>query len=162
MSDIISVSSKIGFKDISSVLASGNIIFSTESSDLRKIANEINKAFEKEFGFNPRTTLRTSGEIKTLIEENPFKEVHLGKNEKAYISFLGYSAVNSLEFPVKSESFRILDLKNKNVISTVNLDNASSQDLMQFLDKTFGKDVTTRGFPAIEKIYKKLILTSIK
>lgn len=156
MVDIIDVLTSIGFKNISSILASGNFIFESNDKKIDDLEDKIDNAFEKKFSFNPKTTIRTAEEIKELCDNNPFKNIELHKNEKAYVSFLGREVSQNIE-PMKSEGFSILGVENKVVISTVNLENASSPDLRQFLDKNFGKEVTTRGWPTIEKIYKKLI-----
>ncbi len=53
-------------------LQSGNVLFSTENLDLAELATRIEAAIEARFGFRPAVILRTTAEMRKVIEHNPF------------------------------------------------------------------------------------------
>ena len=61
-------------KNPQTFIQSGNVIFRTEEKDLLKLAQRIQDAIEKGFGFRPGVVLRTLPELKKAIGRNPFAD----------------------------------------------------------------------------------------
>lgn len=72
METLREVCSAIGFENVKTYINSGNIIFETSKSDNQKLAEKIEKAIEKEFGLKIKTIVRSTAEIKNIVENNPF------------------------------------------------------------------------------------------
>jgi uncharacterized protein (DUF1697 family) len=59
-------------RDACTYVQSGNVIFSTVERDLVRLANRLQDAIEKKFGFRPEVILRTVSELRDTIARNPF------------------------------------------------------------------------------------------
>lgn len=75
----------LGFAKVRSYIQSGNVIFETASSNVPRIAGEIEKRIEKSFGFDVTVLIRTEDEINRLIESNPFARKDASK---LHVTFL--------------------------------------------------------------------------
>lgn len=62
----------VGLRDPQTFLQSGNVVFRTDERDLVQLAKRIEKAIEKSFGFHSEVIVRTSSELKDVIQRNPF------------------------------------------------------------------------------------------
>ena len=73
MAEVIKVFSDAGMKDVSTVLASGNILFSSEKkpSELKII---LEKAMSHYFEYEAFLFLKNQDEIAEILNNNPFKK----------------------------------------------------------------------------------------
>ena len=73
MAEVSKVFSGAGMLEVSSVLATGNILFSSDlkSSDLKSI---LEKALSEYFNYDAILFLKTEKEIAGIIEKNPFQK----------------------------------------------------------------------------------------
>jgi uncharacterized protein (DUF1697 family) len=62
----------LGFENVKTYINSGNIIFETVCTDDQKLAEQIEKAIENEFGLNIKTMVRSIVEIEEIVKNNPF------------------------------------------------------------------------------------------
>jgi uncharacterized protein (DUF1697 family) len=74
MKDLKNVFMALGFTNIKTVLASGNVIFSAPGTDLKSSAQKLEEKLESTFGFRITVVARTGGEINSLIKADPFSE----------------------------------------------------------------------------------------
>ena len=73
MAEVCNVFSDVGMKKVSSVLASGNILFSSDKniSDLKMI---LEKAMSKYFNYEAFLFLKTEEEVEEIFKKNPFSK----------------------------------------------------------------------------------------
>jgi uncharacterized protein (DUF1697 family) len=72
----------LGLHDIRTHLQSGNVVFRTARTDLKRLRAQIEDAIEKAVGFRPAVILRTPPELRQAIARNPFagrEDVHPSK-----------------------------------------------------------------------------------
>ena len=60
------------FRDVSTFIASGNVLFSTPSLDCAELESRIERRLEKSLGFPVATFLRTPEELQALVRDEPF------------------------------------------------------------------------------------------
>jgi uncharacterized protein (DUF1697 family) len=60
------------FEDVATFIQSGNVVFRTKESDLKKISKRICDGIEKTFGHKVEVILRTTAEMRGVVERNPF------------------------------------------------------------------------------------------
>ncbi len=72
MADLKALCESIGFRDVTTLLQSGNVVFRASGSD-RAVARKLADAIEASHGFQPTVVVRTSEEIAAAIDGNPFK-----------------------------------------------------------------------------------------
>jgi len=61
----------LGFRGAQTYLQSGNVVFRTKAGDTSRLANRIEEAIEKKFGFRPVVVQRTSEQLREVISRNP-------------------------------------------------------------------------------------------
>jgi len=64
----------LGFKNVVSYIQSGNIVCSSDDADAAQVQKCIEDGFEKNFGGKAKVVVRTSVELKEIIEKNPFQD----------------------------------------------------------------------------------------
>jgi len=72
MADLKAVCKGIGFRDVTTLLQSGNVVFRATGSD-RTVAESLADAIEASHGFCPAIVVRTADEIAETMSGNPFK-----------------------------------------------------------------------------------------
>jgi uncharacterized protein (DUF1697 family) len=80
-----SIFSGLGFENVRTVIASGNVIFSVKEKDAGKITQKIEKGLKDKLGFDVIVFLRSEDEVGKILIDNPFRDAADGKT---YISFL--------------------------------------------------------------------------
>jgi uncharacterized protein (DUF1697 family) len=158
MADLVKAMEKLNFKNVITLLNSGNIIFDAIASELETLEKTISETLEKTFGFPVPTIIRRSEMIDTLLDRDPFKEVIVTKDIRLYVSFLQKNINIDLQLPWTSDdrSYKIIEKIDKTICSVLDLSVSKTPKAMEIVEKTFGKDITTRNWKTIERIGKRL------
>lgn len=62
----------LGFTNVATFIASGNVIFDTATSDTVQLRGEIERQLEKRLGYEVATFLRSPAEVATIAAYEPF------------------------------------------------------------------------------------------
>lgn len=147
----------IGYENVKTVLASGNVLFDTEEIRRAVLGKQIEEKLKAVFGHEIYVILRTIDEIQRLSDTDPFKKIEINPQTRLYISFLSEKPKGNLKIPYQSpeKDFAILRVSSGEVTSymTVSPDR-NSADLMRVLEKEFGKKITTRNWNTLARILK--------
>lgn len=80
---------KMGLRDVSTFIASGNVIFSTDSGDAESWRENIERHLSESLGYEVPTFLRTPDQIAEIaLVEPPESEESGGLESSAYVIFL--------------------------------------------------------------------------
>ncbi|SMD19193.1 DUF1697 domain-containing protein [Rhizobium sp. RU36D] len=71
MSDLKAICLKLGFKDVSTYIQSGNVVFRTEGSE-EEVAARLDAALAEVLGKAPDVMVRTLAELSGVLHDNPF------------------------------------------------------------------------------------------
>jgi uncharacterized protein (DUF1697 family) len=83
--------------DLSTFIASGNVIFSTESKDRDELRDKIERHLEQELGFAVPTFLRSPDQLAEIIASNPVEDGAVaGAQPSHFVIFLHSAAPKSL------------------------------------------------------------------
>ncbi len=158
MADLRKALEKIDCKNVITLLNSGNVIFETVTDDIENLEKKISEKLEKIFRFQIPTIIRKSETINELFKEAPFKDVKITKDIRLYVSFLKENKQIDMELPwISSDnSYKIIKSRNEIILSVLDLSISKTPKAMIALEKSFGKDITTRNWKTIERIVKKL------
>lgn len=126
----------LGFMNVQTVIASGNVIFESKKKDTKLLESTIEKAFIEKLGFNSTTIIRSEEQLRNLIDKDPFA----GKND------LRESRLNVTFLKKGGEVFSIIDTRVYGNTPNVMLD----------LEKQHGKDITTRTWKTVHRILNKM------
>ncbi len=145
------------FKNISPVLASGNVVFETPPAAPTDLKASIEAMLGERFGSSTTVILRTSEEIKKLLGANPFSARILTSQTKVQVTFLNKKLNPAGKFPLRllSTPFELVQVSSREICSAVDISGSlGTPELMKFLEKQFGKELTTRTWATVEKIGK--------
>jgi len=143
----------IGFKNVKTVIASGNVIFESSATDKTKLAQKIEKSLAPVIKFHSDTIVRTVEEIQKLVKKNPFKKIKMTSETRTFATFINDEEKTSLKFPVKEKGYEILGVVEGAVCSVIYLAETKTPDLMKVLDKNWSPN-TTRNWKTLERILK--------
>lgn len=147
---------KLGFENVKTVISSGNVIFESRSGSIRKLEDRIEQALPEELGFRSTTILRSQGQIQKLVEENPFQGMEHSRRSSLNVTFLKKKSRAGIEFPHKVEDrdYELLGMYDGAIFSVIDLTSAKTPDLMVWLDKKLGREITTRTWKTVQRILK--------
>lgn len=148
----------IGCENVITLLNSGNVIFDLPKDPESQLEQRISDHLEQTFGFPIPILIRSAKYIQELFETDPFNGIEVHKDIRLYVSFLKAEAQTGLSLPWSSDdgSFRILSDDNRSIISILDLSISGTPQAMDFLEKQYRKDITTRNWKTINRIISKL------
>ncbi len=91
MDNLKSLYASLGFRDIASYIQSGNLIFTADETDEEKLRQHIERAFEATFVFHSDVFIRTTDDLKSIIENNPFQNQPNKETKWIVVLFLATS-----------------------------------------------------------------------
>jgi uncharacterized protein (DUF1697 family) len=139
-----------GFEDVRTVLSSGNAVFSTRSTDWATIEHQAEQAMLASFGHAFPTIVRPTEHLQRLVSSDPFAEFNLPPAAKRVVTFLRRPPGLALELPIEREGARILKLADSEAFTAYE-PGPRGPVFMTLLERTFGKDITTRTLATVEK-----------
>ncbi len=78
---------QLGFGNVATFIASGNVIFTSTGKDTAKLEPRVEQGLEKALGYPVTTFIRTTREVVSLAEYKPFKTVGV-EGSTLYVGFL--------------------------------------------------------------------------
>lgn len=144
----------IGFSNVQTILASGNVVFDSAEKNLAAIKETIEKKINEVFGFQVKTIIHSMNELKSLVASDPFKGIEVTKETRLYVTFLSHKPKSTFKAPYQTPDklFQILKATDDAIFGVLSVKDAHSVDAMNFIDKEFGKEVTTRNWNTIVKV----------
>lgn len=150
----------LGFTGVQVVLASGNIIFESSSEDADALAGRIEKALPQKLGFRRSAIVRSEAELQNIIDLNPFQGVEQDHNKEKYllITFFRHETSPPFTLPHTPENkpYTLLGQLDAAVYGVVDLTSGKTPDYMSWLEKQFGKDITSRTPKTIRLILSRM------
>ena len=142
---------KAGFTDVRTVASSGNVVFTARSASIASLQKKAEAAMLDHLGRSFVTIVRPVEALRAILATDPYKGFDLAPNEKRIITFLRDPSRSNIELPVQLRGARILVQKGGELFSSY-LPDGHGPDFMVLIEKTFGKDVTTRTWESVTKI----------
>jgi len=149
---------EFGFTDVQTVISSGNVVFDARSRNIGSLEATIEKALPTRLGFSSTTIVRSRDQLQSLVDQDPFGSLEDGPSSRLNVTFLKRPSKVRLTFPYRAEdgSFELLGLYEGAVCSATDLSRLRTPDLMGWLEKTYGKEVTTRTWKTVGRILRAL------
>jgi uncharacterized protein (DUF1697 family) len=88
MDELKELYESLGFKDVLPYIQSGNVVFTSDEADLPRVRGQIEEGFEKKFGFHVEVIVRTSAELREIIDSNPFQNQQNKESKWVVVMFL--------------------------------------------------------------------------
>ena len=88
MDDLKALYESLGLQDAIPYLQTGNVVFRSDEADVARLRRHIEDGIEKQFGFHVEVIVRTSAEIREIIETNPFRDQESKESKWVVVLFL--------------------------------------------------------------------------
>ncbi|HET6966892.1 MAG TPA: DUF1697 domain-containing protein [Ornithinibacter sp.] len=151
---------RLGFADVASVLSSGNIVFGSDDTDVPALEQRIEDSLAGDLGLASRTIIRAHPELRALLDSDPFPGVTHGRGTYLTATFLKSAAPTPESVQGQPDPrTRVVryDRAARAVLAvTDNSDPGRTPDFMSWLEKAYGKDVTTRTWLTVQRVVRKL------
>jgi uncharacterized protein (DUF1697 family) len=139
-----------GFDDVRTLLSSGNVVFNARSSSLAALERRAEKAMQAHLGRSFDTIMRSATFLQAFIESAPFAEFHIETPMQCVVTFLRNTVDVSATLPIVREGGSILKFTGAEILSAC-VPGPKGSSLMTFIERTFGKNVTTRTLETVRK-----------
>jgi hypothetical protein len=141
-----------GFKNVQTLLSSGNVIFESADTDQAKIEAKLETAWPAQLGFNSLTIVRSQAQLAALVNTNPYEGLE-HDNKKTYLLVTFFK---SPPRPAPKANYYSLSAVNA-LCNTIDSSGLGTPDFMAQLDKRFGKhQITSRTWLTIRRILQKM------
>ncbi len=141
---------KHGCGNVSTLLASGNVIFEGEE----KILEGIPAMLERRFGFSIDTIVLPMKAMEEIARGEHFRGIKVTPKTRLYVTFLKEKPTKKIKLPYVSDdgAFKILEITDTAVFSVLDLEKTGTVKAMEMLEKEFGRRITTRNYNTVQKI----------
>lgn len=150
MADLKRCFEAAGFTEVKTVISSGNVVFNTRSSSEAAIERKAEAAMTEGMGRTFYTIVRPVDALVEMIERDPYAAFRLPKAAKRVVTFLRTTPKVRLTLPLEVDGARILMVKGREVFSAY-VPGPRGPVFMALLEKTFGKNITTRTWDTLKK-----------
>lgn len=149
----------LGFTGVTSVLSSGNIVFAGDDADPAALEERIRTALRAELGIEGQVIVRTRSELRALVDRAPFGELQHARETYLTVTFLK-EALESVPDPFPEPeglSVRVVgyDADVRAIMAICDNTSSSTPDYMTWLERRFGKDITTRTWLTVQRIVNR-------
>jgi uncharacterized protein (DUF1697 family) len=139
-----------GFEDVRTLLSSGNVVFTTRDSSWAALERQAEQAMLDSLGHAFPTIIRPAEYLQALVASDPFAEFALPPAAKRVVTFLRRPENPGVELPLERDGARILKLAGTEVFTAYE-PGPKGPVFMTLLERTFGKDITTRTLDTVKK-----------
>lgn len=115
MADFRLLFEELSFKNVKTVLATGNVIFDSSEHDKQTVARKIEHAIERQYSYQAATILYTKSELEELIKADPFRGLVVSTSKSQQVSFTQKDSGKLpfiLPYDVPKKGYTILRMMN--------------------------------------------------
>jgi len=151
------VCESVGLGNVSTVISSGNVVFETDTDDIAGLESTLEEAWPEKLGFESTTIIRTRRELETLVELGPFGTLEHGPETYLLVTFAKHPLPRELEAKPPPESgYRVLPFAEREIFTVTDMTAGRAPDVMAWVERAFGKEVTSRTWLTVGRILKKM------
>lgn len=103
--DLKSAFEAMGFTEVKTLLASGNVLFDARAS--KGLKEKIEAGLKSRFGFEVGTVLRSVDELKAMVRSDPFKGLTESEAAKLHVTLSAEPLPAGFKFPGIKDDFDI-------------------------------------------------------
>ncbi|HEY6002635.1 MAG TPA: DUF1697 domain-containing protein [Anaeromyxobacter sp.] len=140
-----------GFTDVRTVRTSGNVVFSAPAAAEAALGRKAEAAMKKRLGNAFPTIVRSIEALRRMLDSDPYEDFRLAPGAKRVVTFLREKPRARLELPIELDGARILRMRAGEVFSAY-VPGPRGPVFMTLIERTFGKDVTTRTWDTIRVV----------
>jgi uncharacterized protein (DUF1697 family) len=150
MADLKVCFEKMGFTEVKTVLSSGNVAFTGAKKQESSLAKTIESGMAVHLPRSFPVIVRTADHLLALLKADPYSDFLISPNAKRVVTFLSQPHKEELLLPIELDGAKILAIKGIEVF-TAYVPHERGPIFMTLIEKTLGKNVTTRTWDTIKK-----------
>lgn len=153
MGELVKRVSTLGFTNVTTFIASGNVLFDAPKADPDRHARRLEKDLEAWLGYPVPVMARTLPDLEALVAANPFKGEARERDAKLYVSFLWAppKVVPKLPLLLPREGLKLFRIEGREAYGVSSRLAAGKFGVPNF-EKLLGVPVTTRNWNTVRRI----------
>ena len=140
-----------GFSEVKTVLSSGNVVFDARRTSELALQRKAEAAMRDTLGQTFLTIVRPVEMLQRMLASDPYRAFRLEPSAKRIVTFLRNEPTASLMLPIELEGARLLALRGKELFS-VYVPSPKGAVFMTLIERTLGKELTTRTWDTVGKV----------
>lgn len=157
---LASVFTSIGCTNARPFLGSGNVLFESDTTDTAQLEAMAEAALPRLLGFERDILIRSEADLQTIVEAKPFGDLQHENSGKTYLTVTFFKTppkgLPTLPYRPDGKAFELVAVVNGALCCVVDLQAGKTPDLMQWLDRQYGKHLTTRTWSTVTRVLTKL------
>jgi uncharacterized protein (DUF1697 family) len=142
---------RAGFRDVKTVISSGNVVFTSAKASDKSLQKKCEKAMQDHLGKSFLTIVRSVDELNEMLAGEPYGEVGVSEKAKRIVTLLLEPPKAKPTLPIELDGATIHSMTDRVVYSSY-LPTPKGPVFMTLLEKTFGKGQTTRTWATIKRV----------
>ena len=155
MSSLKASFERMGFKDVTTYINSGNIIFRVKEGDARKLERNIEQMLSKEYQLECKVVVRSFSEIANLVEHLP-KNWGGDKDWKYNVMYLRHSidSADVLDLLEPKSDIEEVVYRPGVLLWSVRVSDATRTSMVKLPGRKIFQDITARNLNTTKKLYE--------
>jgi uncharacterized protein (DUF1697 family) len=147
----------LGFSNVETFIASGNIVFETRSKNAQVLEREIENRLRAALGYEVATFIRTDAELAAIANYKPFSQSDLDRAAALNIAFLadGLDDKSSQRLMALRTDIDDFHIHEREVYWLCRKKQSGSKISNAVLEKVLGQKSTLRGANTVRKMAAK-------
>jgi uncharacterized protein (DUF1697 family) len=149
----------LGFGNVATFIASGNVIFDSPKRDAAALERSIERRLKQELGYDVVTFLRTPTELRAVVAQVPFSAEEIAAARTMYVAFLRQPLEGDARERLERLRTRDDDVRvgTREVYWLSRLPLSESAFSGALLEKTIGAPATLRNISTVTKLADKYV-----
>ncbi|HET6438687.1 MAG TPA: DUF1697 domain-containing protein [Anaeromyxobacter sp.] len=151
MAELVEAFELAGFTEVRTVLGSGNVVFTSSLARPASLERRAEAAMKKRLSTPFPAIIRPLEVIREMLASDPYLGLRLPPGARRVVTFLRAPPDPVPALPIERDGARILRLSGAHAFSAY-VRTPRGPVFMTLLEKTFGKDITTRTWETLAKV----------
>jgi uncharacterized protein (DUF1697 family) len=160
MDQLRSLFEPLGFANVETFIASGNVIFDSKTTNAKSLERKIEKHLEKSLGYPVTTFVRSVAELDAIAHHQPFSKAELTANGNTlFICFVTDRPTDDVvkKLLLLSSAVDAFHVNEREVYWLYRRNNGESKFYGPLLEKVLGMQTTVRNANTIRRIAAKYL-----
>src|SRR5690606_10745755 len=148
----------LGFEQVASVLTSGNIVFRAPEAAEAELEDRIQRGLREQLGIAGGTLVRDHQCLRDLLDRDPFEGLVHERGSYLTVTFFKRPVADPEPVIADAPLTRVIgyDEPSRALLTVIDNSTQKTPDFMARLDRSYGKDITTRTWLTVQKVVKKM------
>jgi len=157
MADLVQYFQEIGFSDVHTFIASGNVIFSTSAEDVSRLERDIEDMLVLNLGYEVKVFIRSTEEFSGILRYQPFHAEEIANAGAINVGFLtlplSFAEQEKLQaLTTEADYFHCTEREFYWLCKT---GQSQSEFSLKLFEKKVGVSATLRGMKTIKRLGEK-------